>query len=100
MVSRNFTLFYMGAENREIKDRDGEMDPQSTKVSDDKRDVKEVALLIDEEWKRRDKDFLEKVLQLRKAYWRGAHLRGDASMDLPTKCMCPFIFCITLTSTI
>ncbi|MCI4383279.1 hypothetical protein PGIGA_G00024530 [Pangasianodon gigas] len=78
MMSRNFTLFH-----REIEDRDGEMGTQSTKVSDDKRNVKEVVLLIDEEWKRREKEFLEKVLQLSKDYWRGARFRGDRSIELP-----------------
>ncbi|KAB5558956.1 hypothetical protein PHYPO_G00023150 [Pangasianodon hypophthalmus] len=78
MMSRNFTLFH-----RELEDRDGEMDTQSTKVSDDERNVKEVVLLIDEEWKRREKEFLEKVLQLNKDYWRGARFRGDRSIELP-----------------
>lgn len=76
------------------------METQSTKVSNDNRDMKEVVLLIDEEWKRRDKEFLEKVLHLSKDYWRGPHFRGDKSMDLPDNCMCLFIFCITLASSI
>lgn len=84
MVSRNFTLFHLGAENR-----DGQMDKQkSSKASDDERDVKEVVVLIDEEWKRRDKEFLEKILQLSKNYWRDACFRGDKSMESPSNCTC------------
>lgn len=61
MVSRNFIL--LNLEEREIKDKNEKMDTVLTTVSAAKRDVKEVTSFVDEEWKRRDKAFLENILQ-------------------------------------
>lgn len=96
MVSRKFTLFHRSTESR-----NEHVDMQkSTDISDDERDLKDDVKLIYEEWEKKDKEFLEKALQLINNYCGDAHCRGDRSMDLPTNCMCEFIFCIAMTANV
>ncbi|KAI4887354.1 hypothetical protein NFI96_023035 [Prochilodus magdalenae] len=81
LLARN-SLFKTKETFGQIHERKTEADAQAD-PSGDESDLQDVVRLVDEEWRRRDRELLKKVLELKEDIKALLPRRGDRSIDYP-----------------
>ncbi|XP_036433761.1 uncharacterized protein LOC118812753 isoform X1 [Colossoma macropomum] len=82
MVARNSSLQLNAETTGRIHAKQEE---EAQTKSTDEHDLQDIVRFVDEEWRRRDKEFVKRVSEVKKAIRATFPQRGDRSMDYPPK---------------